>query len=80
MIKCSCNVTVHAIQADLLHIANRKTKVKKKEKKYINFSNHWNSAVDIAADTGWPVITEMNGKPILGKGYRSCFNHFLLNV
>ena len=40
MIKCSCNVTVHAIQADLLHIANRKTKVKKKEKKYINFSNH----------------------------------------
>ena len=50
------------------------------KKKYINAHDHRNSAIDIVADTSSPVITKMDGKPISGKGYRPCFNRFLLNV
>ena len=35
---------------------------------------------EIVADTSSPVITVMNGKPTSGRGYRRCFNWFLLNV
>ena len=31
-----------------------------KKKKYINFRDHQNSTIDIVADTGSPVITEMD--------------------
>ena len=44
--------------------------------KYI-FCDHQNSAIDIVADTGSTVITEMDGKPIYGTDYRSYFNCFL---
>ena len=46
----------------------------------MNFRDHQNSAANKIVDTGSPVITEMDGKPISGRGYRSCFNRFLLNV
>ena len=36
--------------------------------------------IDIVADTSSPVITEMDGKLISGRGYIPCFNHFHLNV
>ena len=47
---------------------------------YINFRDHRNSAMDIVADTSRPLITEMDGKSISWRGYRPCFNRFLLNV
>ena len=50
------------------------------KKKYINLHDQRNSAIDIVADTSSPLITEMDGKPISGRGYRPCFNRFLLNV
>ena len=56
------------------------TKLKKYIKKYIKFRDHRNSAIDIVADTSSPLITKMDGKPIPGRGYRPCFNGFLLNV
>ena len=62
--------------AGWLRIINSKTEIKKKE--YTNFRDHQNSA--IVADTGSPVMTEMDGKPIFGRDYRPCFNRFLLNV
>ena len=39
-----------------------------------------NTSVTIVADTSSPLITEMDGKPISGRGCRPCFNCFLLNV
>ena len=33
----------------------------------------------MVADTSSPVITEMDVKPISGRGYRPCFRRFLLN-
>ena len=51
----------------------------KQNREYINFRDHGNSAVDIVADTSSPVITEMDVKPISGRGYRPCFRRFLLN-
>ena len=50
------------------------------KKNYINFRYHQNNAVDIVVDNSSTVITEMDGKPISGRGYRPCFNRFLLNV
>ena len=46
----------------------------------MNFRDHQNSAANKIVDTGSPVITEMDGKLISGRGYRPCFNRFLLNV
>ena len=46
----------------------------------MNFRGHQNSAIDVVAETGSTVITEMDGKPIYGRGYRLYFNRFLLNV
>ena len=51
-----------------------------KKNKYINFRDHQDSAVDIVVDTGSLVITEMDERPISGRGHRPCFNCFLLNV
>ena len=48
--------------------------------KYINFHDHQNIAVKKIVDTGSPVMTEMDGKLISERGYRPCFNRFLLNV
>ena len=56
------------------------TKVNKIKKKYINFRDHRNSLIDIVADISSPLITEMDGKLISERGYRPCFNCFLLNV
>ena len=53
---------------------------KMKTKKYINFCEFQNSAIAIVPGTSSPLITEMDGKPISGRGYRSCFNYFLLNI
>ena len=50
------------------------------KKKYINFRDHRIRVIDIVADINSPVITEMDGKPISGRGYRPCFKRFLLNV
>ena len=46
----------------------------------MNFRDHQNSAANKIVDTGSPVITEMDGKLISRRGYRTCFNRFLLNV
>ena len=67
-------------QSRLVGFALSITKLKEIKKKYINFRDHRNSALDIVADTSSPVITEMDGKPISGRGYRPCFKRFLLNV
>ena len=45
----------------------------------MNFRDHQNRAIDIVTDTSSPV-TEMDRKPISGRGYRPCFRRFLLNV
>ena len=79
MANAAVEVPVHAIEAGWLHIINNITEVKKK-KKYINFCDPQNSAANKRSDTGSPVITEMDGKPIYGRGYKPCFNRFLLNV
>ena len=50
------------------------------KKKYISFRDHRIRVIDIVADINSPVITEMDGKPISGRGYRPCFKRFLLNV
>ena len=47
---------------------------------YINIRDHQNSAIGIAADTSSPVITEIDGKPVSARGYRACFDHFVLIV
>ena len=46
----------------------------------MNLRDRQNSIIYVVADTGSPVITEMDGKPISGRDYRYCFNRFLLNV
>ena len=51
-----------------------------KKNKYINFRDHQNSAIDIVADTGSPVIPVTDGKSISGRSYIPYFNRFLLNV
>ena len=56
------------------------TKLNQNKKKYLNFRDRRNRAIDIVADTSSPVITEMDVKPISGRGYRSCFKRFLLIV
>ena len=61
-------------------LSTTKLKQSKIKEKYINFRDHRNSAIDIVADTSSPLITEMDGKPISGRGYRPCFKRFLLNV
>ena len=53
-------------------------KLNKIKKKYINFGDHRNSAIDIV-DNSSPLISEIDAKPISGRGYRSCFNRFLLS-
>ena len=63
-----------------LLIINNKTEKKIIKKKHLNFHDHQNSAIGIVAGTGSTVITEMNGKPIYARGYRTYFNSFLLNV
>ena len=74
------DVTVHTIEAGWLRIINNETEEICKKKKYINFRDHRNSAIDIVADTSSPLVTDMDGKPISGRGYRSSFSCFLLNV
>ena len=49
----------------------------KRKKKYTNFRDHRNSAIDKVVDIS---SSEITGKPISGRGYRPCFNRFLLNV
>ena len=46
----------------------------------MNFLDHPNCTIDIVANTDSPVIIEMNGKHISGRGYRPCVNRTLLNV
>ena len=79
MIKCSFRCFCSCNRGRLVsHYQKRNwSKIKKK---YINFRNHRNSALSIVADTSSPVITEMDGKPISGRGYRPCFSRFLLNA
>ena len=48
------------------------------KKKCLNFHDHQSSAADIVVDTSSPEITEADGKPLSGRGYRPCFNRFLL--
>ena len=67
-------------QSKHVGVALSVTKLKKKKKKYMNFRDHRNSAIDIVADTSSPVITEMDGKLISVIGYRPFSNRFLLNV
>ena len=51
-----------------------------KLKEEIHFRDHRNSATDIVAYTSSPVTTKIDERLISGRGYRPCFNHFLLNV
>ena len=71
------DVTARVIESGLLCIINNGTEIKKKD---VNLSDHQNSAINIVADTSSPVITGVDGKPISARGYRYCFNCFLLNV
>ena len=78
IVKCSCRRYNPRYESGWLRIINNNTEAKKK--KYIKFRDHQNSAANKIVDTGSPVITGMDGKPISGRGYRPCFNCFLLNV
>ena len=68
---------IQSMQGDFVLSITNWSKIKMK---YINFCDHQNSAIDIVADTGSAVITEMDGKPIYGTGYRPYFNRFLWNI
>ena len=57
---------IKPIELSWLCIIINKTEEIYKKKKYINFHDRRNSAIDIVADTSSPLITEMNGKPISG--------------
>ena len=76
IVNAAVDVTIHAIEA--VWFVNNNTEVKKK--KYMNFRYHQNSVANKIVDAGSPVITEMDGKLISGRGYRPCFNRFVLNV
>ena len=75
-VNAAVDVTIHAIEAGWLRTINNNTEVKKK--KYINFRDHQRGPANKIVDTGSPVITEVDGKLISGRGY--FFNRFLLNV
>ena len=66
-------------QSRQVGFASSITKLKQNKEEIYNFRDHRNSTTDTIADTNSPVITEMDGKPISGRGYKPCFS-FLLNV
>ena len=60
--------------------SNQERSWSKIKKQYINFRDHRNRAIDKVTDTSSTIFIEMDGKPISGRGYRPCFEPFLLNV
>ena len=54
--------------------------MKQNKEEIYKFSWSPNTAINIVADTSTSVITEMDRKPISGRGYTPCFKHFLLNA
>ena len=57
-IKCTIDITVLTIEVGWVRIIKNKTASKIK-KKYKNLRDHQNSAIDIVADTGPPVINDI---------------------
>ena len=79
MIKCTCRCYCSRNRGRLASHYHWRNWLKIK-KKYINFCDHRNSAIDIVADSSSPVTSEIERKPISMRGYRRCLNRFLLSV